>query len=99
MEMSILRYEVQQNSILRQRIEGIVRNDWWNDDAPVRPDRVVPVSDLAWAVASNSTIMGSIETYMTNTGEGARVDDAIMEVTDNDLSYVVLTVALPRLGL
>lgn len=99
MEMSSLRYAVQQSAVLRQRIEGIVRNDWWNESAPTRPDRVVPVGDIAWAVASNSTIMGTIDTYMTNTGEGARVDDAINEVSDNDLGYVVLSVALPRLGM
>lgn len=96
METSSLRYEVQRYSPLRQRIEGIVRNSWWNAES-VRPERPIPVEDLAWAVASNATILGSITTYMN--GDDTKFGEAVDSVSDNDLEYVVLSVGLPRLGL
>lgn len=56
---STLGAQIQASPQLRQRIEAIVRNSWWNDNTS-NPTSAVPIEDLAWAVAANAGIRTTI---------------------------------------
>jgi hypothetical protein len=102
MEMSTCQYALQGSTVLRQRIESLVREAWWNasGDYAKSPAGTIPVNDIAWCVAANPTVSAAVKTWMEDEENTGRIDEAVEAcVTDSDLEYIVLTVALPRLGM
>lgn len=92
METTALTYLLAQAPAVRQRVEAVVRQSWW-DDAAADPTSVVPLDALAWAVATNVTIRAGVAERLNN---GADLATAEAGITDNDLTFVVLQ-ALTRL--
>lgn len=88
--------QIQASPELRRRLEAIMRTVWWNDDA-ADPRAPIPLDDLAWACASNPTIAAAVEAREQLDGGNNAVPLGIYDVSDNDLKYIVVTVAWPRL--
>lgn len=93
METTALTYQLSQAAGVRQRVEAVVRQSWW-DDPGADPTASVPLDALAWAVGTNVTIRAGVADRLTN---GADMTTAVAGITDNDLTYVVLQ-ALGRLS-
>ena len=92
MELSALAAGIAGSDYMKARISAIVKAAWWKD---VVDDgaAAVPLEELAWAVASND----AIRTTVAGAGELNTVENGVRLVTDQDLEYVILSVALPRL--
>lgn len=88
---SQIMYAIQLNAGLRNRVEALVRSKWWNDPE-ANPIRSVPVGPIAWATATNPTILASVTDAIVD-GDIATAVDAIKE---SDLEYVVVQ-ALARI--
>jgi hypothetical protein len=92
-ETSTLTWSIAHDQLLCQRIEAIVRDHrWTGEDDPTAP---VPVDQLAWAAASNPTIREGVANRLEK--DAPNVAEACADIPDADLTYVVLTVAMPRL--
>lgn len=92
---SVVMWNIQSHPGLRQRVEAIVRDHWWNDTTDPRPDptKPVPVDHLAWAAATNNTIRQHVT---SNIAEG-NIVAAVDTINESDLEYVVVN-ALLRAG-
>jgi len=91
--------EIQSHYNIRNRAIAVVQNARWDDEtanvvAPIEIDAIM------WAVATNNTVMNKVKAALDSAPEGDEnnIDRAIMSgVEDNDLTFIITTVALPRL--
>jgi hypothetical protein len=91
--------EIQGHMNIRRRAIAVVQNARWDDE---KEDVTAPIEidALMWAVATNNTVMGKVKDALDAAPEGdeANIDRAIMAgVEDGDLTYIITTVAMPRL--
>lgn len=100
-QLSEVIWGISQQSSLKWRIESLVRNHRWAD-----PESsvwgVIPVDELAWAVACNvtvqNTVIASMGSYPEGSSERGSYVLAVQAIPDSDLEYILFTVALPRLA-
>lgn len=89
---SQIMYATSINTGLRNRIEALVRAHYWSDTA-ANPTASVPLDALAWAVATNRTVLAGMTERIVDGNIGAAVDG----ISETDLGPIVLA-ALARLN-
>lgn len=88
---SQIMYAININSGLRNRIEATVRSKWWNDPT-ADPTQSIPLAPLAWAAATNPTILA----FVTGKIVDGDIGTAVGLIVEGDLEFVVFE-ALKRL--